>query len=71
MGKNKSKMKNVFKVAGPRSQRAKAKAKKVKTTLKKVSVPDIIHGTNLLAVNYLFFNIMGMFICLAGSWTGK
>ena len=44
MGKNKSKGKKQqpFKVAGPRSQKAKSKAQKVKTTLKKVSVAGII-----------------------------
>ncbi|XP_032456104.1 tRNA (guanine(37)-N1)-methyltransferase [Nasonia vitripennis] len=48
MGKNKGNKaggaKNVFKVAGARSQRAKTKAKKVKTTLKKL---DLGQGSKL------------------------
>ncbi|KAJ8683225.1 hypothetical protein QAD02_019017 [Eretmocerus hayati] len=44
MGKNKPKVKNVFKVANNRAQKAKRKAQKVKTTLKKL---DLGQGSKL------------------------
>lgn len=54
MGKNKKKVDNVFKVAGARSLKLKAKAKAVKSDLKQINIKNKTKVTEIdLALNQL------------------
>lgn len=54
-GGNQKKNKNVFKMAGARSLKAKNKAKAVTTQLKKVRQPTILFQSKFLAKDRLSF----------------